>query len=141
MSPEILEAKLHRRYLERTWRRNPTHLNRSRLTKQTHLCNRLMSKAKSAYYSDIIKENSKDQRSLWKAFNKILHRQPVRLLPDTTSIQELARNFGEFFINKISVIRASFPSSVSSDTDACDPAHPGPTHLSVFSPISEADVL
>ena len=140
MSPEILQAKLHRRYLERTWRRNPTHLNRSRLTKQTHLCNRLMSKAKSAYYSDIIKENSKDQRSLWKAFNKILHRQPVRLLPDTTSIQELARNFGEFFINKISVIRASFPSSVSSDIDTCDPAQPGPTHLSVFSPISEADV-
>lgn len=78
---KIKESKLHRWFLEHTWRRNPTHLNHSRLTKQIHFCNRLMSKAKSAYYTDIIKGNSKDQRSPWKAFNKILQRQPVRLLP------------------------------------------------------------
>ena len=36
MSPSIIEAKRHRRYLERTWRHNPTPLNRSRLTKQTN---------------------------------------------------------------------------------------------------------
>ena len=51
MSPSIIEAKRHRRYLERTWRHNPTPLNRSRLTKQTNFCNRLMSKAKSNYYT------------------------------------------------------------------------------------------
>jgi hypothetical protein len=140
MTPAIMEAKLHRRSLERTWRRNPTQLNRSRLTKQTHFCNRLMSKAKSAYYTGIIKENSKDQRCLWKAFNKILHRQSVRLLPDSTSIEELARNFGEFFINKISLIRASFSNSGSDNVDTCDPVQPGLTHITGFSPISEADV-
>ena len=30
MTPEIIRAKGHRRYLERTWRKNPTPLNRSR---------------------------------------------------------------------------------------------------------------
>ena len=41
-----------------------------------------MSKAKSNYYISVISENLTDQRSLWKAFNKILHRHPVRLLPE-----------------------------------------------------------
>ena len=47
ISPDILASKRQRRYLERVWRKSPTALNRSRLTRQTHLCNRLMTKAKS----------------------------------------------------------------------------------------------
>ena len=53
-SPAILASKRYRRYLERVWRRNPSALNRSRLTRQTHLCNRQMSKGKSAHYSKIM---------------------------------------------------------------------------------------
>ena len=109
MTPAILASKRHRRYLERIWRRNPTALNRSRLTRQTHLCNRQMSKAKSAHYSKIIAEHSGDYGSLWKAFNKILHRCPKMHLPDHSSIAALANTFSSFFINKISVIRSSFP--------------------------------
>ena len=113
MTPAILASKRHRRYLERVWRRFPTALNRSRLTKQIHLCNRLMSKAKSAHYSKIISEHSGDHRSLWQAFNKILHRCPKMHLPNHSSIAALANTFSSFFINKISIIRSSFP------TDSC----------------------
>ena len=42
MTPAILASKRYRRYLERVWRRNPIALNRSRLTRQTHLCKRQM---------------------------------------------------------------------------------------------------
>ena len=49
MTPGILASKRHRRYHERVWRRNLTALNRSRLTRQTHLCNRQMSQAKSTH--------------------------------------------------------------------------------------------
>ena len=38
MTPAILASERHRRYLERVWRRNSAALNRSRLTRQTHLC-------------------------------------------------------------------------------------------------------
>ena len=76
MTPAILASKQYRRYLERVWPRNPTALNRSRLTRQTRLCNRHMSKSKSTHYSQIIAEHSGDHGSLWKAFNKILHRLP-----------------------------------------------------------------
>jgi hypothetical protein len=140
MTPEIIRAKGHRRYLERTWRKNPTPLNRSRFTKQANLCNRLMSKAKAAYYTDVIRENSTDQRSLWKAFNKILHRKPAQFLPDCSSLKELAANFGSFFVNKISLIRTSFPSTGSHTPDARPPGYPDLPELTVFSPVSEAEV-
>ena len=110
MTPAILASKRHHRYLKRVWRRNPTALNRSRLTKQTHLCNRQMSKGKSAHYSKIIAEHSGDHGSIWKAFNKILHYCPKMHLPHHSSIVALANTFSLFFINKISVIRSSFPS-------------------------------
>ena len=90
-------------------RRYPTALNRSRLSKQIHLCNRQMSKAKSAHYSKIIAEHSGDHRSLWQAFNKILHRCPKMYLPDHSSIAALANTFSSFFINKISHHSVFFP--------------------------------
>ena len=97
MSPAILASKRHRRYLERIWHSNPTALNGSRLTRQTHLCNRQMSKAKSPHYSKIIAQHSGDYGSLWKAFNKILHRCPKKHLPDHSSITTLANTFRSFF--------------------------------------------
>ena len=110
MTPAILASKRYRRYLERVWCKNPTALNRSRVTRQTHLCNRQMSKAKSAHYSKITAEHSGDHGSLWKAFNKILHCFPKMHLPDHSSIGTLANTFSSFFIKKIPVIRSSFPS-------------------------------
>ena len=37
MTPAVLASKRYRRWLEHVWRNNPTALNRSRLTRQTHL--------------------------------------------------------------------------------------------------------
>ncbi len=115
MTPEILSAKNHRRYLERAWRRNRTALNRSRFTRQTHLCNRLMSKAKSAYFTSIAQDNSADQRSRWQAFNQILHRKNAASLPTGLSISQLASSFGSFFIDKIVAIRTAFPDSAANN--------------------------
>ena len=96
MTPAILASKRHRRYLERVWRRYPTALNTSRFSKQIHLCNKQMSKAKPAHYSKIIAEHSGDHRSLWQALNKILHRCPKMYLPDHSSITALANTFSFF---------------------------------------------
>ena len=52
----------------------------------------------------IIAEHSGDYGSLWKVFNKILHRCPKMHLPDHSSIATLANTFSSFSINKISVI-------------------------------------
>ena len=93
MTPDIMAYKRHCRYLERVWRSNPTALNRTRLTRQTHFCNKQMSKAKSAHFSKIIADHSGDHRSLWKAFNKILNRCPKVCLPSHSTIEALAYIF------------------------------------------------
>ena len=110
MTTAILASKRHHRYLERVWHRYPTALNRYRLSKQIHLCNRQMLKAKSAHYSKIIAEHSGDHWFLLQLFNKMY-------LPDHSSIAALA-HFQFFFINKISIIRSSFPSGPCSNDSA-----------------------
>ena len=47
MSNDIIVAKRRRRYLERIWRRTRSPID----TKQLHICNNMMSKAKSDYYT------------------------------------------------------------------------------------------
>ena len=108
MTPAILASKRFCRYLERVWCRNPNALNISRVTRQTHLCNRQMSKAKSVHYSKIIAEQSGDHESLWKAFNKISHHCPKMHLTHHSFIVALSKTFSSFFINKISVICSYF---------------------------------
>ena len=53
--------------LERRWRRSLTHLDRSRYKHQCHLCNRMMTKAKSKYLAYVISENSDNPRRLWNS--------------------------------------------------------------------------
>ena len=139
MTPEIQTVKRQRRYLKRVWRRNPTPLNRTRLARQTHLCNRMMSKAKVAHYSELISENSSDQRSLWKTFNKILHRGPKMHLPEFSSIHALAETFGTFFVDKISIIRSAFPTGGHRDNANCDHPHDR-KELQGFAPATEDEI-
>ena len=99
-----------------------------------------MSKAKSNYYTSVISENLTDQCSLWKAFNKVLHRHPVRLLPECPFLKQLAENFGCYFSNKISLIRSSFPSSVFPNSVDSATAAPSLHKLSQFTPVSDSEV-
>ena len=69
-----------------------------------------MSRAKSVHYSKMIAQHSGDHRSLWQAFNKILHLCPKMYLSDHSSITALANTFSFCFVNKISIIWSSFTS-------------------------------
>jgi hypothetical protein len=99
----------------------------------------MMNNAKSAHYSDIISKNSGDQRSLWKAFNEILHRCPPVRLPDCSSIQSLAEKFGSYFLDKISIIRCSFDSD-HDIANANSGLHSGQNELHILTPSSEDEV-
>ena len=54
MTPDIVSSKRHHRYMEHICRRNPTALNWPRLSRQTHLNSKQMSKGKSAHNFEII---------------------------------------------------------------------------------------
>ena len=100
MSLEIIPAKRRRRYLERVWRRTRSPLDRSRYTKQLHLCNRMMSKSKSDYYTSLLSNNSANPRHMWNSVNKILHREKSKPLPDYTSLDTLCRSFSKFSLTR-----------------------------------------
>ena len=104
MTPEIMN--------ERTWRRSRTHLDRSRYKQQCHLCNRMMTKAKSKYLADVIAENSDNPRRLWNLINNILHRISPPALPEFTSVKSLCDHFSRYFVDKIKTIRSKFPNKV-----------------------------
>ena len=74
-----------------------------------------MSKAKSEKLSKLIADHSYDNRSLWKAFNKILQRCRKVCLLDHTTIEALANTFNFISINKSSIIRSSFSFGACSD--------------------------
>ena len=90
------------RYLERIWRKSCTHLNRSRYTKQSHFCNRLMNKTKSDFYRNMISNNSDNPRQLWNCINRTLHRKASVSLPAHDSTNSLCNYFPKHFKDKIS---------------------------------------
>ena len=97
-----------------------------------------MSEAKSNSYTSVISENSTDKRSLWKAFNKSLHRHPVGLLPKCPS--QLTDKFGCYFTDNISLSRSSFPSSAFPNSVDSATATSARHKLSQSSPVSESKV-
>ena len=107
MSLESILAKRRRRYLERVWRRTRSPLDRSRYTRQLHLCNRMMSKSKSDYYTSLLANNSANPRHMWNSVNKILHREKSKPLPDYTSLDTMCSSFSKFFTDKITSIRSN----------------------------------
>ena len=137
ISPQILEAKRKRRQLERRWRRTRLTIDRSRYNAQVHFCNRLHTKAKNQWYSDLIDENQSNPKKLWNAIGTILHRTTSSVLPDCSTVQALANSFSEFFSDKISRIMLNF-NSVNSIDETKPPKTP--TTFSLFHQVTETEV-
>ena len=109
-------AKSLRCQFERTWRRAKNPLNRSFLHHQIALCNALVNKVKSDYYSKLISDNSQYIRKLWYMLCKTLNRVIEMSFPSHKADKSLADQFTSFFLNKIKTIRNTFvPSGTEND--------------------------
>ena len=74
-----------------------------------HLCNRMMSKSKSDYYTSLLSNNSANPRHMWNSVNTIPHREKSKPLPYYTSLDTLGSSFSsKFFTDKITRIRSNF---------------------------------
>ena len=135
---DILVAKRNKRKLEKTWRRTRSHFDKVLLNQQVHICNDLMSQAKSAWYTSKIEQNKNKPRNLWSCINQILHRSQSSPLPDFSDLTSLANNFGKYFIDKISKIRDILDSKVFSEIRV-EPNYVPPM-FSSFTPLTEVDV-
>ena len=138
MTSEILLSKRRRRYLERVWRKTRSSLDRSRYSKQCHLCNRQMAKAKSEYFTNMVSSNSENSRQLWSCINKILHRRAAPSLPKHNSLCSLCDLFSGYFKDKITRIQSSFPVHMLNKVEVQPP--PISSLLSSFTPATAEEV-
>ena len=71
----------------------------------------MCAKYKSEYFCNKIEEHSGDQKELFRITSNLLHKGKSKPLPSHTDPIQLANEFGEYFISKVSNIRESFPDS------------------------------
>ena len=138
MTSEMLLSKRRRRYLEHVWRKTRSSLDRSRYSKQCHLCNRQMAKAKSEYFTNMVSSNSENSHQLWSCINKILHRRAAPSLPKHNSLCSLCDLFSGYFKDKITRIQSSFPVHMLNKVEVQPP--PISSLLSSFTPATAEEV-
>ena len=113
---EIAEAKRGRRKAERRWRRTRSLEDLLPFKKLKNHVTYLSTRAKRAFYSDFVNDNSEDQRKLFRATRSLLLPRNELCFPEYTDNSILANDIGRFFGRKIAKIRA--------ELDACT-LHPG----------------
>ena len=70
--------------------------------------NALCKNAKIAFYHDKLQDCSTDPKSLYRITNELLHKKQDKSLPTHANPQDLARDFSEYFIDKIKNISVKF---------------------------------
>ena len=100
---QLRHEKREKRRLERRYRKSGLTVDMENFHEQTQKYNNLLEKTKTDYYRTKI-QNS-DQNQLFRLINNMFKLKPLAL-PSHQSSQQLAEDFNDFLINKISDIRA-----------------------------------
>ena len=97
-----------------------------------------LSAAKCSFFSDAIIEAEGDQKKLYSIIKSLTTVKSDMPLPHHTSLQQLAEDFGQFFIKKIEDIRTELNIPVNLPIPQ-SPSYTG-THLTKFNQLTHADV-
>ena len=104
---EIAEAKRRRRKAELRWRRTRSQEDWLAFKKLKNHFAHIKTRAKRAFCSDFVNDNSEDQRKLFRATRSLLLPRNKLCFPEYTDNSILANNIGRFFDSKIAKIRAA----------------------------------
>ena len=102
-------AKQKRRQLERKWRQSRLTIHLDVFKEQKRHVNKLISSAKSSYYTAKIIEAASDQKQLYNVVITMLLK-PEASLPDGRSVEQLASEFELFFQAKVKQIQENLVS-------------------------------
>ena len=98
--------KNKRRRLERKWRTSKLLYDRQQYVYQCSVVNKLINNLKTAYYREVIKEHSGDQKALFTTVNKLLQNESVKRYPPSPDTNVLVNSFADFFAEKIDKIHS-----------------------------------
>ena len=128
-SSNLTTLKRQRRKAEKHWRTNmldPS--SRSNFQAARNKYRYALSAAKCSFFSDAIIEAEGDQKKLYSIIKSLTTVKSDMPLPHHTSLQQLAEDFGQFFIKKIEDIRTELNVPVNL---------PIPQSSSLLAPISQ----
>ena len=120
---EIQNAKQVRRRAERKWRKSQLSIDLHLLQEAHKNVSTLCSSAKQSYYCTKIKNCEGDQNKLFKIGNSLLHRKSCSSLPSFKTESDLAEHFCDFFLNKIQMIKNSFPNNCQDNNSTVSASH------------------
>ncbi|KAK2144742.1 hypothetical protein LSH36_734g01020 [Paralvinella palmiformis] len=102
---DIREDKHKRRKAERLWRRTKLTVHHQMFKKECRNVIALLIKAKKEHYSNKIVECGTESKQLFKLAKHLMGHKSEVILPSCPSDRDLANRFGDFFVNKIIIIR------------------------------------
>ena len=103
---EVALEKNKRRRLERKWRTSKLLYDRQQYVYQCSVVNKLINNLKTAYYREVIKEHSGDQKVLFTTVNKLLQKESVKRYSPSPDSNVLVNSFADFFAEKIDKIHS-----------------------------------
>ncbi|XP_070543766.1 uncharacterized protein [Ptychodera flava] len=105
---EIRQAKQQRRSAEHKWRTTKLQIHLQIYKDKCHLVNKLIRHAKRNHYTNLIKDNADNQRSLFRTMSSLFNKPTP--LPTHTSTQDLTQRFSQYYIS----LRKSVTSVIAS---------------------------
>ena len=138
-SAGIKAAVQARRKAERKWRRSRSQEHLKAFKTARNHATYLMSEARRNYYSNMIAENSSDQRKLFQITSMLLREPADVTFPRSIPSIDLANNFGNYFVQTIETIGRKLDALTPSREPDVDEAYTQGT-LSSFKPLTEEQV-
>ena len=103
----LQQAKQFKRRAERKYKKDPSEENKSNLHKSRNEYNKKLKTRRTEYFKNKISVSLNDQKTLFKTLNKISGTTKKKVLPTYDTNQNIADQFSEHYINKISNIRTN----------------------------------
>ena len=114
---EYILARRKRRSLEREYKKSPSSESKALYAAQRDACVDLAKEKRESFCKTSIKDCKGNQGSLFKTIPKLLDTKHPKVLPKHLgSDKQLADDFNNFFVEKMSKIRSSIAASTSSKT-------------------------
>ena len=92
-----------RRVAERKWRRTKSQHDLRAFKDPRSKATRVMNKTRCEFHTDLIAENSTDQRKLFRIIKSLLRGPSEVSFPKHISPADLANSFGHYFVQKIDI--------------------------------------
>ena len=114
MDTEFLDARRKRRKLYKTWKRTRSDEHREDLVQSRRSVDILSKEKRRSFYQTAISSSNNSAKELFKITNHLLDRSQKSILPHTENLPMLAKQFNNFFVEKIENIRNGLNSSNTS---------------------------